>query len=165
MKEPRNMSIPERKWWSSWWEVPIAGLFIAIHAVAWWGQLGANEPMPDIDTRALGASSMTDTATAGITAVSILLPAAMLVIQFSRDPAGKLAQDVAFQSNRGTWLLSGSLIAGLLVLWLVPMQSQVENVARNFWTGTAYGVQLILLLVGLIRVVLGIRAAVKREVA
>jgi len=148
------------------WDVLIFLFFSVLHIVTWLGIRGelrlqsqqdaarpAHETLPD---RELGATTLSSSSSAGITAVSILIPASLLVIQFGLDPGQTLPATVVLNVTRSALWFLLSLFFGLFVLWLVPMRAHKFNVARLFELGIPFGIQLIALLVGMIRLTIGL---------
>jgi hypothetical protein len=142
------------------WDVVLVLVLLMIHGLAWDPHRSAIHPVPPVEERGLGASTMGQTATAGITAVSILIPASLLVLQFSRDGTGALPTVAGKNAFRGILWLTLSLIAGVVVLWLIPIRAAVVDVSRVYEVGILFSAQPVVLLVGVLRIVLGLEVAV-----
>lgn len=131
-----------------------------IHVAAWWGYRKPTT-VSDVSEREFAASTMSGTATAGITAVSILIPASLLVVQLGRGETGSSLPVSALNDVfRGTGWLLFSLAIGLLLIYLLPMRSQKYDVGKDAWIGMLFGPQLLALLIGIVHIVQGLGKAV-----
>ncbi len=94
---------------------------------------------------------MSATATGGLTAVGILIPATLVAVQISHPNAAALSS-VFF----GDLWFALSLVCGLYVLWISGVKVSTENVLNRKDVGISHGLQLLALLVGVARLLFGI---------
>jgi hypothetical protein len=143
------------------WDLVVFVILVGIHIAAW-SEFRTPAPIPDaLEWRQFGATTMGGTATAGLTAVSILIPASLLVIQLARGPAGSpLPTSALSEIFRGTTWLLGSMVLGLFVIYLLPMRSQSYDVSRDPVIGLLYFPQLLALFLGILRIALGLRQTI-----
>jgi hypothetical protein len=142
------------------WDIILFALLVIVHIASWWEYRTRPAMESDRDIRQFGATTMSSTATAGITAVSILIPASLLVIQLGRDPDQTLPPAALDQVFRGVvWLLI-SMAIGLFLIYLLPMRAQKYNVGKDFLIGSLFAPQLLALFIGIIRIVLGLQATI-----
>jgi hypothetical protein len=144
------------------WDVIVLVIGTGLHIAAW-SEVRAPVPIPDdFQRRQFGADTMGATATAGLTAVSILIPASLLVIALSRGQAGsRLSSSALSEIFRGTTWLLISLVLGLLLIYLLPMRAQQYDVSKDPWIGLLYFPQLLALFLGILRIALGLRQTIK----
>lgn len=109
--------------------------------------------------RELAANALNSASVAGITAVSILIPASLLIVQIAFDKTGVPRESLEDVFRASAWFLV-SLIFGIILIFLIPMQCPKNNVARILVTGIPFGPQLIALLIGVIWFVVGIYSTV-----
>lgn len=142
---------------SNWWDI-IAFLVLGTFHVAGWlsirTRLQAN-PDNTYEARNLGATTLSSANTAGLTAVSILIPASLLFIQLSSDksPLPPIAIMNVFRAS--CWFIA-SLFSGLILAFLIPMRAHKYNVSRILHTGIPFGFQLVTLLIGMGRLLSGL---------
>lgn len=146
-----------------WVDVLLFALFTVMHVAALYEDRKKciREPKAELVDRQLSASVLNSASGTGVTAVSILVPAALLIIQIASGShaVSHIAVEYVF---RGTvWFLI-SLALGLFVLFVIPMQSQAHNVARRMVTMVPFGPQLACLFIGMVWLVIGIYTAVSR---
>jgi hypothetical protein len=145
----------------NWWDVIIFVLLGVVHIGGWLeirNKLIA-EPLNDRDERVFAASALNNASVAGVTAVSILIPASLLIIQLGAEKTGFPHRALEEVFRASLWFLL-SLAFGLVILFLIPMRSQKYNVTRDLLTGILLGPQLVSLLIGMIWFVVGIYSAV-----
>lgn len=132
-----------------------------VHLAAWW-EYRSPAPIPEeLERRQLGVETMSGTATAGLTAVSILIPASLLVIQLGRDEGGaSLPASALDEVFRGTLWLLLSLILGLMVIYFIPTRAHKYDVSHDLKIGGFYFPQLLALLLGVWHVVFGLKQAI-----
>ena len=133
---------------------------MAIHVSAWWSFKDKPARERRVAYRDFGARALSSASTAGITAVAILIPASMLIIQLSLVTDATLPPESQDNVFRGAVWFLVSLSIGLTLVWLVPMRAQSLDVARDFMSGLLFGPQLIALAVGMGRLVAGLWFAV-----
>ena len=148
---------------SNWWDVLIfillSILYIAANVEMARG-LKSDQSLQHLDQKQLGATILTSASSAGITAVSILIPASLLIVQMGFVSAKPLPFGVLDNVFRASiWFLT-SLVMGLYLMWINGLQSQFRNVATNLQIVTAFGIQLIALFIGVVRLIIGIHNAV-----
>jgi hypothetical protein len=144
-----------------WWDVVAFGVVGIIHVASWLEarHLLSRDPKNSLPEREFAASSLNSASVAGVTAVSILIPASLLIVQvgYEKPDFPHSALEDVFRAS--LWFLV-SLALGLLLLFLVPMRSQKHNAARDVYIGILFGPQLAALLTGMIWFVAGIHSAV-----
>jgi hypothetical protein len=140
---------------AKWWDVTLFVVLLAIHIAAWIqvkAQGLADQPGQDDDARRSAAQLMTTSSAVGITAVSILVPASMLIVAGSAP----FPQGVVLQLFRaGLWFL-GSLILGLWVVFIVPLRSTRVDVRTSLQIAIPFGPQVFALMIGMGRLIWGL---------
>lgn len=142
-----------------WWDVFLFVALALVHILGWISaknDLNA-EPMNCLDQRQFSANTLNNACVAGITAVSILIPATMITLQLAYQQDLPVPPSL-FRSS--IWFLA-SLTFGIFVLFVIPMRSQKFNVARLLITGLPFGFQLFCLLIGLTWFVLAIHDTIR----
>lgn len=144
-----------------WCDLLVLVSLLIVHVLAWSCLPIRRSPDTD-DERRFSATTLTGTSTAGITAVSILIPASFVIVQIivlhqSELPAGVLP--IVFRAALYFLL---SLIAGMLLIFLIPMRANARNVIMNRGFGILYGFQLFPLIVGVGCLVAGLSRLVFR---
>jgi hypothetical protein len=126
----------------------------AIHILAW-------QTPSDTSAKEAAQNGMRAAATGGLTVAGILIPLSILTIGLSTQQGGiKLSSSVLvdfFVSN--VWLLC-SLLLGLYVLFVAGVKGYAKNILEYDTVGWAFGLQLIFLGVGVLRLVWGMSALV-----
>jgi hypothetical protein len=143
---------------AKWWDVTVFAILAILQICAWVGMRHAgqrNQTAQDAEERRSGAQIITASSAAGITAVSILVPASMLIVQLSSTSAA-LPLDVVRQVFRGALWFLLSLFCGLLVISFVPFRSPTIDVRRSMEIGIPFGFQLFSLFVGMGRLISGV---------
>src|SRR5947207_8456940 len=106
---------------SNWWDVIIFIVLTIIHILAnieSWRTIKSDRSLQELPQKELGATILNSASTAGITAVSILIPASLLIVQLglgTGKPLPSGALDNVFRAS--IWLLI-SLVLGLFLIWL-----------------------------------------------
>jgi hypothetical protein len=131
-----------------WIDLLVLVALLIVHIFAWCSLPMRRSPDTD-DERRFSATALTGTSTAGITAVSILIPASFVIVQII-DPVdqSKLPAGVLLTVFHAAVYFLVSLIAGMLLIFLIPMRANVGNVIVNRGLGILYGFQLFPLIVG-----------------
>lgn len=144
-----------------WWDLCAFVLFSAMHIVGWIEIRGRLQraPMNALDERHFAAAALNNASGAGVTAVSILIPASLLIIQFTAENKD-VPRIVLEQVFRGSVWFLVSLALGLFIIFVIPMKSQEHNVVRRMLTGIPFFPQFASLLIGMIWLVMGIYTAV-----
>jgi hypothetical protein len=144
-----------------WLDVIIFLLLLAVHIGGWLERRKdfAEHPLDGLEDRVLAATALNSASVAGVTAVSILIPASLLIVQIAFDKTGFPRQALEDVFRASVWFLV-SLVFGLVLIFLIPMQCPKHNVTRILLTGIPFGPQLIALLIGVIWFVIGIYFAV-----
>lgn len=146
----------------NWWDALFFGLLMVVHIGSWWelrNQL-ALAPHNDPESRSLGATTLSSASTAGITAVSILIPASLLVVQLGSGTGAQLPPEaLSYVFRAAVWFMF-SLLIGLILLFIMPIRSQAHNVTRDFRTGVLLDPQLLALLVGMVWLLMGLHASI-----
>jgi hypothetical protein len=144
-------------WWGAflddkiWIDAIFFFVFGGINAISWWS-LGAGKFPTDAQTRASAASSIGTTVGGGIAAVGILIPATLITAQIGHPTAATLSQ-IFFAD---VWFTL-SLVFGLHIVFMIGVKAGSENVLNHRrLLGIPYGLQLLSLLVGVIRLLVGI---------
>jgi hypothetical protein len=135
-----------------WWDISFVIVFIAVHAIAW--RSGSSDSKSaDHNERNLAAHNLTAAASAGLTAVSILL-SANFVIAFQSHPA---YPELVLPHLLGAalWFL-GSLTVGVFIVFQVPLRAHARSVAKFGPIGGLLGVQFALLIAGVFRMLAGL---------
>ena len=117
------------------------------HIVTWI----CNRANAPVASAAASAAAITSAVTAGIAAVGILIPLTLGAAQVGHPGSGPLSQ-VFF----GDAWFTLSLVFGLYTLWTVGVKGTTQNVLNRKDVGIAYGLQLLTLLIGVIRLLVGI---------
>jgi len=141
-----------------WWDVAAFLLLAAIHTGAWLEQkyLGKlNRAGEGATARQSGAQMMTASSASGIAAVSILVPASMLIVQLSSKTTS-FPLVAVWHVFRGALWFPGSLFLGLWVIFLAPLKSQSIDARASVEIGIPFGLQLIALFFGMVQLVLGL---------
>ncbi len=143
---------------SNWWDVIVFAVLAIIHIASWLEIKTklSGAPMNCNEQRSLGATTLGSASTAGITAVSILIPASLLIVQLAAQPGMPLPFAAVSNVFRASIWFLVSLFFGLIIVFLIPMYAQKHNVARNLSTGIPFGPQLLALLIGMARLVIGL---------
>jgi hypothetical protein len=151
------------KFFSNWWDVSAFALLAVLHIGSWLelyyrGRL--DHSARNAEDRRFGAQILSSSSAAGITAVSILIPASLLVVQLSSTgkPLPPTALSHVFSAS--LWFL-GSLFLGLLIVFLVPLKSHKQDVRLSLGTGIPFGLQLLSLLFGMTRLIWGLYDALR----
>ena len=124
-----------------------------VHVLIW-----LRENLANIDPNNHAGEGLRAACTGGLTVVGILLPVNLLVVQLasanstSARPVPSAAVVDLFTSS--CWLLL-SLIFGLYVLFVAVTRAYAESPLRRRDLGIAFGLQLIILIVGVERLVWG----------
>lgn len=132
----------------SYWDILFFSALTLIHIYGWISMrehLKA-DPQDNLEQRQFSANTLNNACVSGVTAVSILIPATMIVLQLAIDQEFKTT---TFLFRASIWFLA-SLSFGIFVLFAIPMRSQKYNVARILIIGIPFGIQLLSLLIGLI---------------
>ena len=132
-------------------DVLVFAIVGAVHSVAWWG--GAHGHANTPDERRAATSALGTTIGAGITAVGILLPLSLVGAQI-RSPSSGPLEHVFFAD---LWF-SISLTLGIYALFVVGARSSGENPYNRRDVGIAYGLQLLALVIGVGRLLVGLSA-------
>jgi hypothetical protein len=134
----------------------------AIHIGAWIAESRklAESPLDEADARTLGATTLTSASTAGITAVSILIPASFVIVQLASKTGGT-ATSIPHAASYNVFVASVwflfSLFCGLFfVISQIPMRALKHNVARDLRIGIPFGGQLLALFFGMVRLLFGL---------
>jgi hypothetical protein len=162
---------------SDWWDVLLFIAFTTFHVWVW---LSIRKALPkpknfqkilpgdletrnseiqerglDLQERQFAATIVASSSTTSITAVSILIPASLIIVQlgFGSKSFPHDALNNVFRAS--LWFLF-SLLLGLYVIFNVAMRSQSRNVAQYFPVGVVFAPQLFALAVGVLRLVIGI---------
>jgi hypothetical protein len=137
--------------WSDWVWVDVVIFLIlgAVHTGAW---ISTSPQDPgDATTRAAAAAALTSAGTAGLTAVGIMLPLSLAAGQLHRTGPGPL-EHVFFAD---IWFAL-SLLFGLLALYVIAPNAVSQYVVRRRIVGIPFGLQLLSLLIGVARLLVGI---------
>ncbi len=137
-----------------WWDAVLFIILAGIH-IGSWIELklsGKLKPKVQDEERRSGAQMMTASSAAGITAVSILIPASMLIVQLSSNSTS-FPLGVVPQVFRGALWFLLSLLLGLIVIFLVPLRSHRTDVRKSLEIGIPFGLQLLCLFLGMARLV------------
>ncbi|MEO6958936.1 MAG: hypothetical protein ABI228_04150 [Burkholderiaceae bacterium] len=144
-----------------WIDVLVFAVFMAMHVKALYEDRKkyVSEPKNELIDRQFSATTLNSASGTGVTAVSILVPASLLIIQIASDShtIPRIAMEYVFRGS--IWFLV-SLALGLFILFVIPTQSQAHNVARRMMTMIPFGPQLACLIIGMIWLVIGIYTAV-----
>ena len=128
-----------------------------IHVCAWDG------PTNGDSYKDAAQNGMRAAATGGLTVAGILIPLSILTISLSSQKGSvKLPSSVLvdfFVSN--LWLLC-SVLLGLYVLFVAGVKGYVNNILDHETVGWAFGLQLIFLGVGVLRLVWGMSSLVNK---
>jgi|SRR5580658_7088468 hypothetical protein len=147
------------KFLAQWWDPIVFAIYAAL-TIAAWNELkraGKLKQTEDENERRFGAQLFTTSSAAGVTAVSILVPASMLVVQlgWSRSAPFPSPEIVPHLFHASLWFLF-SLILGLLVIFLVPFYSPVADVRKLMRIGIPFGLQIVSLAFGMLQLVLAL---------
>jgi hypothetical protein len=146
------------KWWDAGAFVILAALHIYAlveQRLARGDQAGQAAQAGQDEERRSGAQIITASSAAGITAVAILVPASMLIVQLSSTSAS-LPLEVVLQVFRAALWFLVSLFFGLFVVSVVPFRSPAQDVRKSMQIGIPFGLQLFSLFVGMARLILGL---------
>lgn len=111
----------------------------------------------DKEANRFTANAITASSVAGITAVSILIPASFVIVQIAKQKdAPQLPPEAMGYVFTAAVYFLGSLSCGLFLIFLVPLHGQVRNTAEQEITGIPFGIQLIALVVGILCLVVGL---------
>lgn len=139
------------QYWSDWvWIETLVFIVLGIlHGYIW---VANGRGYSETDTaRSAAATSLGSTVTGGITAVGILIPVTLAAAAIGHPgPTG--LSDVFFAD---AWFTL-SLVFGLYALFSVGVRGPTQNILNRPDVGIAYGLQLIAMLVGMIRLLIGI---------
>lgn len=103
------------------------------------------------------ANAITASSVAGITAVSILIPASFVIVQIAKQKdAAQLPPEAMSYVFTATVYFLGSLFCGLFLIFLIPLHGQLRNMAEQEISGIPFGIQLIALVVGILCLVVGL---------
>ena len=152
---------------SNWWDAIVFGILTLIHIAAnveSWQTIKSNTTLQNelktVEQKNLGATILNSSSAAGISAVSILIPASLLIVQIGLGSSKLMPPGVLDNVFRASiWFLI-SLGAGLIFLWISGAQSQFRNAATNLLLMIFFGPQLIALGVGAGRLIIGIHSAI-----
>jgi hypothetical protein len=147
------------EFFAKWWDLVGFLVLGSIHILSWVqlqvaGKL--NQATQDDEARRSGAQMIVTSSAAGITAVSILVPASMLIVQLWSNSASLPIEVVARVVRGATWFL-GSLFLGLFIVFLALLKSQTRDIRNWIGIGIPFGLQLLTLLFGMIWLILGLR--------
>lgn len=134
-------------------------LLWAIHIATWTADSKKLEecPLNDHDSRNLGATTLGSASTAGITAVSILIPASFVIVQLSSRTGTSFPPTALYNVFVASCWFLVSLFCGLFfVIFRIPMKALKYNVARDIQIGIAFGGQLLALFFGMLRLLLSL---------
>jgi hypothetical protein len=143
-----------------WWDVCVYALLGGIHVAAWLSVPLQRLGSFDSAERSLSATALGSACTAGITAVSILIPACMLVLQFGLE-GKQMPPFTAMCVFRAAVWFCISLTFGLFVLFVSPMRVNSKSVAHDHLTGVPLGLQLIAIFIGMIWFVVAVVLVVR----
>lgn len=147
--------------WQLLIDVAIIVVLGAVHVLAWGAPTGDSSRYKEAAQNGMRAA-----ATGGMTVAGILIPLSILTIGLSTQTNGlKLPGSVLvdfFVSN--VWLLC-SLVLGLYVLFVAAVKGYKDNILKKQSVGWAFGLQLIFLGVGVLRLVWGMSALVSAAIA
>jgi hypothetical protein len=132
-------------------------IFGTIHVIAY---LGPISPSPNKEKL---AESIRGAATGGLTIVGILIPLTVLAIQLrggTSAVAERLPTSVLVDFFVGDVWLVISLGCGLYVLFVTAMRGISEDIGTRKDVGILFGIQLIMLFVGVFRIVWGLAGLV-----
>lgn len=141
--------------WQLLIDLALVVVFGGIHVAAW------TSPRNPSGYKEAAQNGMRAAATGGLTVAGILIPLSILTIGLSTQQGGvELPTSVLvdfFVSN--VWLLC-SLLFGLYVLFVAGVKGYTTNILEDKTVGWAFGLQLIFLGVGVLRLVWGMSALV-----
>lgn len=158
-------------------DVVIFSVLAAVHILAWieWNSIARKREQEEnryisfsgasrgiSDDKSMGSGAIMSAAGAGVAAVSILIPASMLVVQVSAEslaPLPLIALDNIFRA--AIWF-TVSLFLGLLTIYLTPIRAIEKNVITDSTIGIPFGLQLFALFSGMIRFVIGLYFTIYR---
>jgi hypothetical protein len=107
------------------------------------------------DDKKFVASSMAEASTAGITAVSVLISAAFVIVQIANQTEVKeLPPQTKSSVFRAAIYFFLSMFMGLFLKYVIPMRARA-NVAIVYAVVLPFGFQLIFLVVGILNLVIG----------
>jgi hypothetical protein len=108
----------------SWLDVIVFMALTIFHVLSWLG-ISSPDETQNLPDRQFGATSMSAASTASITAVRILIPASLLIVQVGFGSNIKPLPNEALNNIfiAAIWFLF-SLIFGLLIVWTGVMRSQ-----------------------------------------
>lgn len=111
----------------------------------------------NLEANKFASNSITASSVAGVTAVSILIPASFVIVQIAKQKdAPQLPPEAMSYVFTATVYFLGSLFCGLFLIFLVPLHGQARNLAEQTITGIPFGIQLIALVVGICCLVVGL---------
>lgn len=140
---------------SGWIDVTALVLLSTIHVMAWWG-VGRFQPTKE--ARQVAADSFRSSAGAGLTAVGILIPITLLTIQLGRSSGSTLPAGALLDVFIADLWFTISLLLGLFVVWVTAVKVATQNVLNRKDVGIAYGLQLMFLFVGAVRLLIAVAA-------
>jgi hypothetical protein len=135
-----------------WVDVAILVVLGAVHVVAWATWSGR----ASTDAENKGGEGLRAAASGGLTVVGILVPVSLLAAQFASSSSNRPVPRVAivYLFVAAVWLFV-SLVLGLYVLFVAATRGYAESPLRRLDVGIAFGLQLIFLAVGVLRVLWG----------
>jgi hypothetical protein len=134
-------------------------LFILIHVLANTANIKnlrkvVGPPVPDANV--FIANSMGEASTGGITAVSVLISAAFVIVQIANQVGAKeLSPQTKTYVFRAALYFLFSLVMGLLLKFIIPMRGRTRNVAAEYAVILPFGIQLISFVFGVVSLVIG----------
>jgi hypothetical protein len=144
-----------------WLDLIVFGVPSLLHVLSW---LGVDRHFPDdSEARSAAAESFRSTAVAGITAVGIMIPVTLLVIQLGSSSGSPIPAESLLDVFLADLWLTLSLLFGLYVVWVVAAKSGSRNVYNRLDVGICYGLQLTALFTGVLRLVIAMAAIVERK--
>lgn len=138
-----------------WADLLAFAILSTVHLIAW---REVREERGDPQDRERAAGALRATATAGISAVGILIPFSLVAVRVGSPPVPASTLVDVFVAE--LWL-AFSMAFGLFVIWLVAAKGTSRNVLTMRLAGLPYGWQLIALLVGVVRLLVGIGTLVE----
>ena len=136
-------------------DVAVFLIFGIIHSLSWPSTEPASQNTDEARSRTAG--TLTGAITGGLTAVGIMLPLSLVAIQvvYTSKPTGQ-AGTVGLNLLVADMWLALSLIMALFALWVIGPKATTRNVLYTRLVGVPFGLQLISLVLGVVRILVAV---------
>ncbi|GCF07016.1 hypothetical protein [Dictyobacter arantiisoli] len=148
-----------------WWDILLFILFSSILTfinIPLWRARKSIPSLQDLPQKQSGASILASANSAAVSAVSVLISASLVFIQLELKLKNNVRHDVLDHTFRAVLWFLFSLFIGLILTWMNGTHSQFKNIAASIYISLLFGFQLLAIVIGVGRILLGVYTAIYR---